>query len=140
MKSHDLDPAMEAAFRKLSDAADRLETVRLRTENTEIADLINEPLPVTDGFMSGLAAMPNSSAELKTYAARVDSGECQWSEIELRASPVPPEVAELKESPNFVWLWTTPTSPPKPTIEYDVSPADWPDEFDDYPTKKSWLE
>ncbi|MEV0945340.1 hypothetical protein [Rhodococcus sp. NPDC049939] len=139
MKERDLDPSVETAFRKLSDAADRLETVRIRTERTVIADLVNEPTPVTEGLMFELASMPNSSPELRAYAARVDSGECTWREIEQRARPVPPEVAELKDSPYFTWPWAPAPQPPEPKTVSSVGPTNWPDDYDEYPTPKSWL-
>ncbi|MCQ4117754.1 hypothetical protein [Rhodococcus tibetensis] len=140
MKERDLDPAVEAAFRKLSDAADRLETVRIRTERTAVADLVDEPTPVTEGVMFELAAMPQSSPELKTYATRVDNGECTWPEIERRAWPLPPEVTELKDSRYFTWLWSSPPPPPSPRGAATVGPTDWPDDYDGYPAPKSWLE
>ena len=143
-----LDPRIEAVFRKLMNAADDLETVRLRVERTDVAEILNQPSPVTDDLMSALAAAPNASSELAAYAARVTAGEVRWCDIEQLARPVPREVAELKASPNFIWQWTPqPPSPPpsqpvlRPTATKDnvVGPSDWPDDFDDYPTQKSWL-
>ncbi|WP_051026792.1 hypothetical protein [Nocardia higoensis] len=139
-----LDPHVEAMARRVLSAVADLETVGLRVERTNLDELQAEPSLVTDELMRRLAAMPIASMELKAFAARVDRGECTWSEIETSARPVPPEVAELKTSPRYTWVWTTPTAPPAQS-EYRiqqsgvVGPSDWPDDYEDYPTQRSWL-
>lgn len=57
--------------------------------------------------MNTVASSTSASDELRQYAARVASGECQWSDIEQRCVPLPHEVTELKDSPHFVWRWTS---------------------------------
>lgn len=144
-----LDPEAEAMARRVLNAADDLETAGLRVERTALEDLWRDPILVNEGLMSALAAIPNASPELKAYAARVEAGECRWPDIELFARPLPPEVADLKNSPSYVWTWSTvePVSdpaPPKPSSRRKqdagvVGPADWPDDFDEYPTQRTWL-
>lgn len=139
-----LDPQVEAMARRVLSAATDLETFVLRVERTNLDELQAEPSRVTDELMRRLAAMPIASMELKAFAERVDRGECTWSEIETLARPVPPEVAELKASPSYTWVWTTPTAPPVQS-EYQlqesgvVGPSDWPEDYEDYPTQRSWL-
>ncbi len=148
MFDSNLDPNVEAAARKVFSAAADLETASLRVERTDIEQLWDAPTPVTGGLLAELAAMPNASPELKAYAERVRSGECQWEQIELLARPIPPEIAELKSSPSFTWQWDPePEQPPtpapvrrtQPKDDNVVGPTDWPDDFDDYPTQRSWL-
>ncbi|NKY86373.1 hypothetical protein [Nocardia veterana] len=150
MLDPNLDPGVENAARKVFDAAADLETASLRAERTDIEQLWSTPTPVTGGLLAELAAMPNSSPALKDYAERVRAGECQWEQIELLARPVPPEIAELKSSPSFRWDWTPPATPvavpagvsarrPQPKDDNVVGPSDWPDDFDEYPTQRSWL-
>ncbi|MFD4403326.1 hypothetical protein ACFWPH_11225 [Nocardia sp. NPDC058499] len=141
-----LDQGVESMARRVLAAAERLETASLRVERTDLADLWNEPVPVTEGLMAAVASMPNASAELKSYAARVAAGECLWPDIEHIARPVPPEVAELKNSPSYSWAWGAPPVPetpvPRPVLkrtENVVGPSDWPDDFDEYPTQRTWL-
>jgi hypothetical protein len=131
----DLDPDIEQAFRRLMDRADDLETARLRAERLDVHALLSEPTLVTEEFMSDLARIPHASAELRAYAERVYSGECRWSEIETLARPLPTEVAELKDSPNFVWTWNAPTDdPPNHGARRDPDDND-----DDYEPPQSWL-
>lgn len=125
----DIEPDIEQAFRRLMDSADDLETARLRAERLDVHALFSEPTVVTEEFMAMLAGSQNASPELRVFAERVYAGECRWSEIELRARPLPPEVAELKASTNFFWEWTAP--PPRP--------ATAPDDDDDYEPPTSWL-
>ena len=141
-----LDQGVENMARRVLAAAERLETASLRVERTNFEDLWSEPVPVTEGLMGAVASMPNSSAELKSYAARVEAGECVWSDIERIARPVPPEVAELKNSPSYSWAWGAPRVPeppvPRPVSKHEenvVGPSDWPDDFDEYPTQRTWL-
>lgn len=98
----DTDPAVADAERRLNDSIDRLIETRLRFERTPI-DFYDTPRAVTDGLMFSLAELSISSPELKAYAERVRVGECTWSDIENRATPVPREVGELKASPMFTW-------------------------------------
>jgi hypothetical protein len=130
----DVDPDIEQAYRRLMDRADDLETARLRAERLDVHALMSEPTLVTEEFMSQLATMPHSSPELRAFAERVYSGECRWSEIESSARPVPPEVAELKDSPNFAWTWRAPTDGP-PNSGRRQDPDD-----DDYEPPQSWLQ
>lgn len=141
MREPHLDASVDAAFQKLSNAADRLATARIRTDRIDVHELVNEPIEVDDGLMFNLAALPTASAELRAYCIRVYAGECQWCDIERLSVPVPPEVAELKASPNYAWRWDSPPPPPQPTrqVPGSVGPSDWPDDHDDYPTPKSWL-
>ncbi|WP_245550806.1 hypothetical protein [Nocardia paucivorans] len=141
-----LDPEVEAMARRVLNAADDLETASLRVERTVLEDLWRDPILVNEGLMSALAAIPNASPELKAYAARVEAGECRWPEIELMARPVPPEVAELKNSPSYAWTWDIPEPVAEPTPPPQrkkapgvVGPTDWPDDFDEYPTQRTWL-
>lgn len=140
----DLDPAVAAAVRGVMDAIADLDTARIRLEHTDIEALLNEPAVVDEEFMSNLAATPIASPELQAYAARVADGECRWSDIEQLARPVPPEVHDMKTSPRFIWHWTPEPPPPPPTPRKrnadTVGPSDWPDDFDSYPTPKSWLQ
>lgn len=143
-----LDPGVEAMACRVLTAAQRLETASLRVEHTVFEDLWNEPVPVSEELMASLAAMPNASPELRHYGARVEAGECRWPDIEQFARPVPPEVAELKNSPSYVWIWGPPgsapeTPMPRPIARRDdnvVGPSDWPDDFDEYPAQRTWLQ
>ncbi|MCX5042097.1 hypothetical protein OG921_02675 [Aldersonia sp. NBC_00410] len=93
------------AYGSLMDSADDLEAARESVENLDVHSLLSEPTVVTEEYMADLAAMPIASPELRDFAERVAAGECHWSDIEVLARPLPHEVAELKESPNFVWTW-----------------------------------
>lgn len=147
----DLDPAVEAAVAPVRDAIDDLRTARIQAENMDVHAILTDPTLVTEEFMSNLASLPQASPALQAYSLRVGDGECRWPEIESVARPIPPEVADLKTSPAFIWRWdpeppaTDPLSwPPTdgPTTrpgEKVASPTDWPDDFDDYPQQKSWL-
>ncbi len=154
MREPNLDPAVEALVRGVMSAVDDLRTARIQLENLDVSALLHEVTEVTEEFMSNLAAAPGASPALRAYAERVRVGECRWCDIEQLARPVPPEVAELKNSPQFEWKWNPepppppapppPATPPPPlrrTSPRDdvVGPSDWPDDFDDYPTGKSWL-
>jgi hypothetical protein len=152
MREPNLDPAVEALVRNVMNAVDDLRTARIRLENLDVSALLHEATEVTDEFMSNLAAAPGASSALQAYAARVREGECLWRDIELLARPVPPEVAELKNSPQFVWKWdpepppppprSSPPPPPSPgprSRDAVVGPTDWPDDFDEFPTQRSWL-
>ncbi|WP_068275447.1 hypothetical protein [Aldersonia kunmingensis] len=129
----DLDPDIEQAYRRLMDRSDELATARLRVERLDVHAILSEPTLVTEEFMSNLASTEHASPELRNFADRVHSGECRWSEIEFRARPLPHEVAELKESPNFVWTWGGPAvTPPSPSPRQDA-------DDDDYEPPQSWL-
>lgn len=141
-----LDPAVEAAARRVLDSVDDLRTVRLRVERMDVSGILNEPTLVTEELLFELAALPYASPGLRAYAERVRAGECRWSEIELLAWPLPPEVVDLKSSPRFIWPWdpqanppAPPSSPPPPRDPGVIGPSDWPDDFDEYPDQKSWL-
>ncbi|MGW1739270.1 hypothetical protein ACWCPQ_10715 [Nocardia sp. NPDC001965] len=143
-----LDPGVESMARRVLAAAERLESASLRVERAVLDDLWSEPVPVTEEFMASLAAMRNASPELRQYSARVEAGECRWPDIEQFARPTPPEIAELKNSPSYVWKWGAPafapqTPAPSPAVRRDdnvVGPSDWPDDFDDYPEQRTWLQ
>ncbi|NLE80728.1 MAG: hypothetical protein GX610_14325 [Rhodococcus sp.] len=141
MKEADLDASVDAAFQKLSNAADRLATARIRTSRIDVNELINEPIEVDDGLMYNLASLPTASPELRAYCIRVYAGECQWCDVERLSVPVPSEVAELKASPHFMWRWESPAPAPEArrTPSGSVGPTDWPDDHDEYPTPRSWL-
>ncbi|MFC8047600.1 hypothetical protein [Nocardia sp. NPDC057353] len=138
----DVEPAIEAAARRVLDSVDDLRTVRLRVERMDVSALLRQPTVVTEELMAEFAALPHASPELREYAERVRAGECAWADIERSARPLPPEVADLKSSPRFVWPWTPqpepPAPPPRPRSGV-VGPSDWPDDFEEYPDGKSWL-
>ncbi|WP_459545144.1 hypothetical protein [Nocardia sp. X0981] len=144
-RNSDVDPAVESAFRKLMGAVDNLRTARIRMDNFDMQAFLDEPTEVTEEFMRALATRPGVSPELADYWLRVQRGECQWSEIEIHARPLPPEVIELKSSSRFVWQWNVappaPENPPhRPRSDPGtVGPSDWPDDFDEYPEGRSWL-
>lgn len=145
----DAAPHHLRAFHRLMGAVDALATLRMRSENTTIDELC--AVPVTDEFMNRIAASPTASVALQIYAHRVASGEARWNDIELWATPVPPEVVELKASPRHEWLYrpvprrTPPPDEPVRTLTYGsvfrrgqiVGPSDWDD--DDHNTPQSWL-
>lgn len=148
MREPNLDPDVEALVRNVMGAVDEVRTARIRLENVDVPAVLHEPTEVTQEFMSDLAASEVASPALRAYADRVRNGECFWWEIEVRARPVPPEVADLKNSPNFLWRW----NPEPPPVENPppprpspipggevVGPSDWPDDLDEYPGTKSWL-
>ncbi|QBS42443.1 hypothetical protein [Nocardia sp. CS682] len=142
-----LDPEIEAVARRVMNGVDELKTVRLEVERMDVSAILSRPTVVTTEFMFELAAAPAASPELQAYGARVRSGECFWPAIELLAHPLPPEVIDLKNSPQFIWEWTPeppppPQPPPPPRTrrgDNTVGPSDWPDDFDEYPGHKSWL-
>ncbi|GAA5103835.1 hypothetical protein GCM10023319_72010 [Nocardia iowensis] len=156
MREPDLDPEVEAIARKVMDAVDNLRTATIRLANVDVDELFDGPTEVTEEFIAMVAGMDTASPALKTYAERVGSGECRWCDIETLARPVPPEVAEMKSSPLFIWKWTpepprAPAPPPGPPLpltetstrrprrgETVVGPSDWPDDFDDYPDERRW--
>ncbi|WP_416563180.1 hypothetical protein [Nocardia testacea] len=156
MREPDIDPAVDAIARKVMDAVDNLRTATIRLAGIDIDELFDGPTEVTEEFISMVAAMDTASPALKTYAERVTAGECRWRDIETLADPVPPEVAEMKSSPQFTWTWTpepprVPAPPPTPTWpslptparrprtgETVVGPSDWPDDFDEYPSEQRW--
>lgn len=115
MREVDLDPGVEAAFTRVTAAANRLASARIRSERTE-PSYFDEPVDVDNNTMNTVASSATASDEMRRYAARVADGECQWSEIEQRSFPLPREVAELKNSPHFVWRW---------------SPTGWQQPFED---------
>ncbi|MGW4845483.1 hypothetical protein [Nocardia brasiliensis] len=150
MREPDLDPTAEALARQVMDAVDNLRTATIRLDSIDPAELFERATEVTEEFISMVAGMDTASAALKAYAERVASGECRWSDIETLANPVPPEVAEMKGSPEFIWRWSpeppaepappsattwTPTRRPRPDDNV-VGPSDWPDDFDDYPDER----
>ncbi|UFS95472.1 hypothetical protein [Nocardia huaxiensis] len=130
MREPDLDPAVEALVRDVMGAVDDLRTARMRLENLDIQSMLNEPTEVTAEFMSILAASEGASPALQAYAERVRNGECHWRDIELLARPIPPEIADLKNSPQFVWNWN-----PEPS-----DAGDRHDDFDAEPPNGSWLD
>ncbi|WP_280434078.1 hypothetical protein [Nocardia carnea] len=144
-RNRDADPTVEAAFRNLLGAVDNLRTARIRMDNFDMQAFLDEPTEVTDEFMRVLAMRPGASPELTDYWMRVQRGECQWSEIEIWARPLPPEVAEIKSSDRFIWNWNAEPPAPEPPPQRPrresgtVGPSDWPDDFDDYPEQRSWL-
>ncbi|MBF6086910.1 hypothetical protein IU438_07445 [Nocardia cyriacigeorgica] len=156
MREPDIDPAVEAIARKVMEAVDNLRTATIRLAALDVEQLFDGPTEVTEEFISIVAGMDTASPALKEYAERVANGECRWRDIETLANPVPPEVAEMKNSPQFTWMWTpeppqTPTPPPTPTWpspqtpirrpragETVVGPSDWPDDFDEYPGEQRW--
>ncbi|MFD3592334.1 hypothetical protein ACFWU5_06360 [Nocardia sp. NPDC058640] len=137
-----LDPAVEEAVRGVMAAIADLDTAVIRAQNLDIQAILDQPTEVNDSYMLSLSMMSDASSELQAYAARVQRGECQWSEIEL-AQPLPPEVYELKTSPLFDWRLFPAPSP----MQVDTPPArpqssqyvyDDYDEEDQAPD--SWLE
>ncbi|QIS06956.1 hypothetical protein F5X71_35735 [Nocardia brasiliensis] len=152
MREPDLDPEVEAMARKVMAAVDNLRTATIRLSDIDIDQLFDGATEVTEEFISMVAGMDTASPALKAYAERVASGECRWSEIETRAHPMPPEVAEMKDSPQFTWKWTpeasqvpaaptelpwSPTRRPRPSDNV-VGPSDWPDDFEEYPEERPW--
>lgn len=118
--------------------------MRMRLDATDMQAFLDEPTEVTDEFMRAPATRPGVSPGLADYWLRVQRGECQWSEIEIHARPLPPEVVEMKSSSRFVWKWSA--VPPEPERSLrprsdpgTVEPSDWPDDFDEYPGQRSWL-
>lgn len=156
MREPDIDPAVDAIARKVMQAVDNLRTATIRLADIDVEELFGGPTEVTEEFISLVAGMDTASPALKVYAERVAGGECQWRDIETLANPVPPEVAEMKNSPQFIWTWTpeppqAPAPPPAPTWsppqspirrprtgETVVGPSDWPDDFDEYPGERRW--
>ncbi|GEM30041.1 hypothetical protein NN3_10480 [Nocardia neocaledoniensis NBRC 108232] len=141
-----LDSGVEALVREVMGAVDDLRTARIQLDNLDVDALMTEPTMVDAEFMSALAAADQASPALVAFAARVREGDCTWGEIEFTAGTVPPEVFELKNSPQFVWQWASPAPPEPPSVprtklEPDaVGPSDWPDDFDEYPDGgRSWL-
>ncbi|MBF6127824.1 hypothetical protein [Nocardia brasiliensis] len=150
MREPDLDPEVEAIARKVMAAVDNLRTATIRLADINIDALFDGATEVNEEFITMVAGMDTASPALKAYAARVAAGECRWSDIETLANPVPPEVAEMKGSPEFIWRWSpeppaeptppsattwTPTRRPRPDDNV-VGPSDWPDDFDDYPDER----
>ncbi|GGK50818.1 hypothetical protein GCM10011591_22970 [Nocardia camponoti] len=153
MREPNIDPVVESLVSELMRSADDLRTARIRLENLDVQALLDEVTEVTAEFMSNLAEAEYASAELKAFAARVRSGECEWSEIETKARPIPLEVSELKESPRFEWIWTSNMSDPSGSIPQatraqepdsyqlgpgEVGPSDWSDDFNDYGREGDW--
>lgn len=149
MREPNVDPAIEAAAKRVLDSVDDLRTVRMRVENMDVSAILNEPTLVTEALMFEFAALPYASPALREYAQRVHAGECRWPDIESLVHPLPPEVVDLKSSPRFIWPWDPRDNPPppppppppapRPADPGVVGPSDWPDDFDDYPGEKSWL-
>ncbi|CAM4242294.1 hypothetical protein NONI108955_16355 [Nocardia ninae] len=156
IREPDLDPQVDAIARKVMDAVDNLRTATIRLSNIDVDELFDSPTEVSEEFIAMVAGMDTASPALKAYAERVSTGECRWRDIETLARPVPPEVAEMKNSPLFIWPWTPeppqqPTPPPAPmwppthgptrrprSGETVVGPSDWPDDFEDHPDERRW--
>ncbi|MFD4457001.1 hypothetical protein [Nocardia sp. NPDC058480] len=141
----DADPVIEAAVRDLMGAVDDLRTACIRIDNFDMEAYFAEPTEVTDDFMWILAERPGASAELVSYALLVRDRGYRWSDVEKFAWPLPPEIAELKSSDRFLWMWSSEyaasQSDPSQEVRRDsnaVGPSDWDDEFDQSPD--SWLE
>ncbi|MEV0332086.1 hypothetical protein [Nocardia sp. NPDC050717] len=135
----DLDPAVEAAARRVDRAIADLDTASLQVASIDVHAILSTPTVVTEEFMANLAAVPGMSAELYAYAERVRAGECRWSEIESCARPVPPEVVDLKASPQFVWNWSLHDSYAQPTSPL-AGPAYFDDDEEENQMPDSWLE
>ncbi|WP_446225572.1 hypothetical protein ACTWPB_11075 [Nocardia sp. IBHARD005] len=142
----DADPQHLRAFQRLMGAVDSLASLRMRSENTTIEELC--AVPVTDEFMNRLAASPTASVALQMYAQRVVLGEARWNDIELWANPVPPEVAQLKASPRYDWLYrpVAKPTPPNETVRaltygsvFRRGEIVGPSDDDDDNTPQSWL-
>lgn len=99
----EVPPHLRAAYNRVMVSADSLATERMRAEKQRHGDW-DTRIEIDDAFMDELAAMPSVSNELLAYAARVATRECRWDEIEWRATVLPPEVVELRQSRNFVWF------------------------------------
>ncbi|MDH6679820.1 hypothetical protein M2284_004044 [Rhodococcus sp. LBL1] len=115
----EIPPHLRVVYNRVMVSADSLATERMRAEKQRHGDWDNR-IEIDDAFMDELSAMPSASNELRAYAARVATGECRWDEIEWRAAVVPPEIAELRLSRQFVWF-RNPTPRPAP-VEEDETP------------------
>ena len=106
-----LPPHARAAYDRLMASCGELESARTRALDTDLTARVGTRT-VTAELLSRLACSPRASADLTLYARRVTSGECSWERIELEASPLPPEVDELKGDPQIDW--------PTPNTEDEV--------------------
>ena len=109
-----LPPHARAAYDRLMASCGELQAARTRAVNTELPAA--KTRTVTKELLARLASSPRASSELIHYARRVETGECSWERIAVDASPLPPEVDELKRDPQIDW----PTQWPTSTTDVDV--------------------
>lgn len=112
-----LTPHVRAAYDRLMTSCGELEAARKRALNTDLKAPAGTRY-VTAELLARLASSRRASADLIHYATRVASGECSWERVEVDATPVPPEVEELKADPQIVW----PAEWPTPIAETGTSP------------------
>lgn len=110
-----MDPTIETAFRRLMDASDKLASVRIRSEHERVGDWDTRRV-VDDALMQRLAESNDASPELARYGRLVAAGHREWRDVDRLAVPIPPEVAQLKESSLFRWF---PDRPNKRIDEFD---------------------
>ena len=103
-----LPPHARAAYDRLMKSCSELEAARTRALNTDLKAQ-SGTRHVTAELLARLASSPRASAAMTRFADRVASGECSWERIELEASPLPPEVDELKGDPQIDWPAEWPT-------------------------------
>ena len=109
-----LPPHARAAYDRLMASCRELEAARVRALDTDLKT--TAPHRVTAELLARLASSLRASSALVHYAGRVASGECSWERIEVDASPLPPEVEELKADPRVEW----PEHWPTPIAESDI--------------------
>lgn len=98
----DLDPDVEAAYRRLMDASDKLASIRIQSAHEREGDW-DTRRDVDDAMMQRLAGSHDASPELVRYSKRVAAGLCEWRDADQLAIPVPPEIVLIKRSPLFRW-------------------------------------
>ncbi|WP_156399545.1 hypothetical protein [Rhodococcus sp. Leaf278] len=106
-----LPPHARVAYDRLMASCGELESARTRALDTDVKPPAGTR-HVTAELLARLASSPRASAALARFADLVASGECSWERIELEASPLPPEVDELKGDPQIDWPaeWPTPNT------------------------------
>ncbi|NLU82615.1 hypothetical protein [Rhodococcus sp. HNM0569] len=112
--STDVPPFLQSSFDRIMGAADDLATARIQAAKQRSGDWDMRTV-IDDAFMDRLAESPVASDQLKAYAARVAAGECTWPQIDTKVTTLPPEIPELRDSPQFRWFPYFSPKAPEPT-------------------------
>ena len=120
----EVPPHLDSPLRRIHQAVTDLEAAVIRARRFAGADR-DRRIEVDDALMEQLAATADASPELRLYASRVAAGQCRWSEIEVTARPVPPEVAELKTNPRIRWFPEPPRTSPAAGQEWESYRIPW---------------
>ncbi|MEV0687199.1 hypothetical protein AB0I35_25350 [Nocardia sp. NPDC050378] len=152
-----LDPDVAAYLSVALSAVADLATASKQLENLTFDDIVT-PQTVDAAFLDAWAARSDSSPEFQRCAQLVATGAYKWEDVERWAVPFPPELAEMRNSPSYLWTFPKADSHPGTFEEHGfsgsepgfsrpikggrndvVGPSDWSDDDDEYTEIRSWL-